>query len=235
MSPRIVPSRFEEEPPLFEPRAECFQIGLVSHNLFQNKLLQAMLAAELGGAHQVAEVAIRDRAVIVERPSWDLVLWDGYGLNLEEMNVKLRLGDAPDPIEQAMALFNVDPDVGTAFERRVIERCIRGIFYLDEPLDRFIKGVKAILQGELWFSRKITSKILMDIHYRRAGIAAAEAMLTAREKEILIAIASGASNSSIAEECFISPNTVKTHLYNIYKKIGVKNRLEATLWVARYL
>ncbi|WP_172683734.1 LuxR C-terminal-related transcriptional regulator [Desulfosarcina cetonica] len=194
-----------------------------------------MFASELGGAHQVDMVAIQDREDIVERPSWDLVLWDGYGLNLEEMNVKLRLGDAPDPIEQAMALFNVDPDASAAFERQVIERCIRGIFYLNEPLDRFIKGVKAILQGELWFSRKITSKILVDIHYRRSSVAVAEAMLTAREKKILIAISSGASNSDIAEECFISPNTVKTHLYNIYKKIGVKNRMEAALWVVRYL
>ena len=235
MQPKIVPKRFEEEPPLFEPKADYFQIGLAGHNLFQNKLLQAMLAAELGGAHRVDVAANRDREDNAERPPWDLVLWDGYGLNLEEMNIKLRLGDAPDPIEQAVALFNVDPDVGVAFERQVVERCMRGIFYLDEPLDRFIKGVKAILQGELWFSRKITSKILMDTHYRRSSIAAAEAMLTAREKEILIAIASGASNSDIAEECFISPNTVKTHLYNIYKKIGVKNRLEATLWVARYL
>lgn len=235
MQPKIVTKEFEEEPPCFEPKADSFQIGLVGHNLFQNKLLQSMLASELGGAHQVGAVANRDGEDRGERPSWDLVLWDGYGLNLEDMVLKLRLGDAPDPIEQAMALFNVDPDVGAAFERQVIERCIRGIFYLDEPLDRFVKGVRAILQGELWFSRKVTSKILMDTHYRRSSIAAAEAMLTAREKEILIAIASGASNGDIALECFISPNTVKTHLYNIYKKIGVKNRLEATLWVARYL
>ena len=85
------------------------------------------------------------------------------------------------------------------------------------------------------FHSKITCKILMENHYRRSSIAAAEVMLTAREKEILIAIASGASNGDIAEECYTSRNTVKTHLYNIYKKIGVKNRLEATLWVARYL
>lgn len=235
MQPRIVTRRAEEKPSVVEPKAKSLQIGVAGHNLFQNKLLQAMLASELGGTYQVDSVSNRDGEDPSEHSSWDLVLWDGYGLNLEEMNIKLRLGHAPDPIEQAVALFNVDPDVDAAFERQIIERCIRGIFYLDDSIDRFVKGVKAILQGELWFSRKITSKILMDTHYRRTSVAAAEAMLTAREKEILIAIASGASNSDIAAECFISPNTVKTHLYNIYKKIGVKNRLEATLWVARYL
>jgi DNA-binding NarL/FixJ family response regulator len=62
-----------------------------------------------------------------------------------------------------------------------------------------------------------------------------EAMLTAREKEILVAIASGSGNTEISDEFNISLNTVKTHVYNIYKKIDVRNRLEATLWVARYL
>ena len=68
-----------------------------------------------------------------------------------------------------------------------------------------------------------------------ASLVSAEAMLTLREKEILIAIASGASNSEIASEYFISLNTVKSHTFNIYRRIEVKNRLEATLWVARYM
>ena len=237
MQPRIVPHPVVEEPSVIEPKEDYFQIGLVGHNLFQNKLLQSMLTSELSGEHQVEVLTNwnRNRGEAGEHALWDLVLWDGYALKLEEINIRLRLGDAPDPIDQKMALFNVDPDIGVAFERHAIERCIRGIFYLDEPLERFIKGVRAILNGELWFSRKTTSRILMETHYRRSTIAAAEAMLTGREKEILIAIASGASNSDIAAKCFISPNTVKTHLYNIYRKIEVKNRLEATLWVARYL
>lgn len=235
MQPKIVPHRLEEPSPAIEPKADYCQIGLMGQNPFQNKILQSMLNAELGESCRFGLLANGNGAESEKPQQWDLILWDGFSLTAEELNIKLRLGDVPDPIEQAIALFNISPDAGVAFERQAIERCIRGIFYLDEPLDRFLKGVKAILKGELWFSRKTTSSILMETHYRRSNLAAAEAMLTSREKEILIAIASGYSNSDIAEECFISPNTVKTHLYNIYKKIGVKNRLEATLWVARYL
>ncbi|BBO68407.1 hypothetical protein DSCA_23370 [Desulfosarcina alkanivorans] len=211
------------------------QIGLAGHNTFQNRMLKSILETGLGRDCRVDMMDARHRKAGSGAQPRDLVLWDGYALNAREVWARLRLDDQPDPARQAVALFNITPGADIAFERQAIERGIRGIFYQDESLDRFLKGVKMILQDELWFSRKTTSTILMESHFRRPGIVAAEAMLTAREKEILGAIASGASNNDIAVECFISPHTVKAHLYNIYKKIGVGNRLEATLWVARYL
>jgi DNA-binding CsgD family transcriptional regulator len=59
--------------------------------------------------------------------------------------------------------------------------------------------------------------------------------LTRREREILDLIASGFSNQQIADELFISPHTVKTHLHNIFKKINVIRRLQAALWAAENL
>ncbi len=59
--------------------------------------------------------------------------------------------------------------------------------------------------------------------------------LTRREIEILDLIADGFSNQQIADELFISPHTVKTHLHNIFKKINVKRRLQAALWAAKNL
>ena len=48
--------------------------------------------------------------------------------------------------------------------------------------------------------------------------------LTKREIEILLILSTRLSNPEIAEKLFISPETVKRHLYNIYQKFGVKNR-----------
>ena len=45
----------------------------------------------------------------------------------------------------------------------------------------------------------------------------------------------GSSNQEIAEKLFISTNTVKTHIYKIYKKIGVPSRIQAALWGAKNL
>ena len=53
--------------------------------------------------------------------------------------------------------------------------------------------------------------------------------LTNREIEILLTLAKGLSNHAIADKLFISPETVKRHLYNIYQKLEVKNRQQATI------
>lgn len=50
--------------------------------------------------------------------------------------------------------------------------------------------------------------------------------LTDREQEIVDYVAKGLNNKEIGEKLFISPNTVKNHIYNIYKKLNVKNKVE---------
>ncbi len=51
--------------------------------------------------------------------------------------------------------------------------------------------------------------------------------LTDREAEILLAIAQGKTNNAIAEDLYVSPLTVKTHLQRVYRKLGVASRAEA--------
>ncbi len=60
-------------------------------------------------------------------------------------------------------------------------------------------------------------------------------ILTPRQVEILALVAVGATNEQIADKLCISPQTVKSHLYNIFKKINVPNRVQAALWAAKHL
>jgi len=94
---------------------------------------------------------------------------------------------------------------------------------------------KSVFKGELWYSRATVAKLLLESRSFLKAETRAAVPLTARERQILIEISSGAPNQEIADDLFISLHTVKTHIYNIYKKIGVSNRLQATLWVAKYL
>ena len=51
--------------------------------------------------------------------------------------------------------------------------------------------------------------------------------LSEREREVLEAVASGATNREIAGQLFLSPHTVKEHTSSLYRKLGVRNRAEA--------
>jgi DNA-binding CsgD family transcriptional regulator len=50
--------------------------------------------------------------------------------------------------------------------------------------------------------------------------------ITPREREIISLVITGRSNREITDELFISPETVKKHIYNAYRKIGVRNRVQ---------
>jgi DNA-binding NarL/FixJ family response regulator len=62
------------------------------------------------------------------------------------------------------------------------------------------------------------------------GKAAAQAELTKREREILQLVAEGHSNAQLARMLWVTEQTVKFHLSNVYRKLGVANRTEAARW-----
>jgi LuxR family transcriptional regulator of csgAB operon len=132
-----------------------------------------------------------------------------------------------------VVLFNVSPGMG--FEDKALMQGARGFFYVQDNIEQFERGILAIYAGELWVSRKIMTDYILE-HRRPLLLFETDGTgLTKRESEILGTIAKGASNEEVAEKFFISPNTVKSHLYNIFKKVGVSNRLQAALWARRNL
>jgi len=73
--------------------------------------------------------------------------------------------------------------------------------------------------------------VIMELRDKHApGISAFQERfsISEREKEIVMLIACGLSNKEIAAKLFISSGTVKNHVYNIYEKTGVQNRVELT-------
>ncbi len=162
-----------------------------------------------------------------------LILWDSVGNDMDNLWTGLGVGFHLNNDQHFVVLFNVNQDKGV--EKEAAIRGVRGVFYKNDPFEIFAKGIQAILKGELWFSRETLTKFLLEAkNSAKLDLDTTDA-LTRREKEILTIIACGANNEKIADELYISPHTVKCHIYNIYQKINVSNRLQAALWAAKNL
>lgn len=90
------------------------------------------------------------------------------------------------------------------------------------------KSILDVIQGGSSMSPSVAYKLLEYVKTApKPKNSAAIELLTAREKEILEHIKMGLQNKEIAEKLFISPQTVRKHLENIYDKLQVNNRVEA--------
>ena len=164
-----------------------------------------------------------------------LILWDCMGKGVTSIWTDLGTKLGKNCINSMVALHNVSPQIDKNIEKQALKMGVCGLFSSKCNRLTILKGIKAICNGELWFSRRSLSVMLKDRHKFEEESPNQGNPLTPREKEILLCILTGASNNQISTDLNISPLTVKSHLYNIYKKINVPNRLQATLWAVKNL
>lgn len=127
------------------------------------------------------------------------------------------------------ALFNAEYE--TEHENLLDWPCISGLFYVDTDEEQLIRGLKCLLAGDYWVPRRLLHHFMDKNRRPPSSVARPRAKLTRREKQILQFIHEGATNLDISAHLEVSEHTVKSHLYNVYKKIGVRNRMEAANWV----
>ena len=209
-------------------------IYIIGPRRFQNELRVFFLERETGakciGGEDVHYVPTIDDKDISQRK---LILLDCLGKDLDTYLVELESSGENILYRHLVALFNVGHGLG--IEEKALKKGVRGFFYEQEPLEIFTKGVHAIFNEELWVSRGIMTKTILKNRDEDIVSKKDTTILTPREIEILTMVSVGAKNEDIADELFISPNTVRTHIYNIFKKIDVPNRLQAALWAAKNL
>ena len=112
---------------------------------------------------------------------------------------------------------------------------VNGGFQYDCLQGLLTKGIKSMFEGELWFPRKVLQQYLVKSRAFNKTFGRNEVNLTDREIEVLKVMATGAKNSEIATVLNLSPHTIKTHIYNIFKKINASNRLQAVNWAQENL
>nr|WP_321461557.1 LuxR C-terminal-related transcriptional regulator [uncultured Vibrio sp.] len=125
----------------------------------------------------------------------------------------------------------INCDRAIAKEELFLWNTLVGVFYTSDDVQTLQTGINKILQGDMWFSRKFSQQYITHLRQNSKPVyKQAPSILTKRELQIITFLAMGASNQQIAEQLFVSENTVKTHLHNIFKKIEVKNRVQALIW-----
>ena len=208
-------------------------VFIVGPNHFQNSLFAAYF-----------ETNSRWESIVVDKfppisaeskklfPRQTAVLFDCFGLSGAALYESVLMEMEQLPPDWPLVLFNLDRHAG--IEKKALEYGVHGFFYQDDPIETFLKGLAAVFGGEFWVSRRKMADVILEngFRIRRKQITNHDYPhdLTRREVELLGFLTLGASNDVIADKLCISPHTVRTHFNNIYRKIKVTNRLEASIW-----
>ncbi|CAM4315348.1 response regulator transcription factor [Vibrio agarivorans] len=110
---------------------------------------------------------------------------------------------------------------------------LKGMLLSDAPADHLTRAVEEIMSGGTWLPRNVMGKMLERYRQANVGYETSLTHLTRREKQILERLVQGQSNIEIADDLFVAESTVKTHIYKLYKKLGVRRRSEAVSFVSQ--
>lgn len=161
------------------------------------------------GPEAVRLTAARDPDVVV----MDLRMPGGGGVEaVREMRARgLRAAVL------VLTTYDTDSETVAAIEAGAI-----GYLLKDSSAETLIAAIRSTAAGETVLSPAIATRLASHVHSpsRRAT-------LSAREREVLLFVARGTANRSIAAELFVSEATVKTRLAHIFDKLGVSDRAAA--------
>lgn len=160
-------------------------------------------------------------------------------LNPDVVLMDINLGTVESGIDVVRVLKPRIPDTNfmmcTVYEEdeKIFEALSAGASgYILKKTDpsRMLEAIRELYEGGAPMSSQIARKVVFAFQQRQA-ISNSEAeklgMLSAREKEILELLSKGLMYKEIASQLFLSPETVRKHVYHIYEKLHVSNRVAA--------
>jgi LuxR family transcriptional regulator of csgAB operon len=209
------------------PKEIAGSVVIIGGLSVQNWLIVGLLEERLGSTCEVRPLT---QSYVVPFPGNAMVLVDVEGLTLAQVDRQARLLLANGPV-RGIALINADE--AHMYALAYVPE-VRGVFYRSITPDQLVRGVRAMMLGEYWLPRKV-----LERHFRKtrplAGLQTGSVTLTEKETETLLLLTGGYSNSAIARRLGVSAHTVKTHLYNLSRKIGARNRVQAAKWAMENL
>jgi DNA-binding NarL/FixJ family response regulator len=159
------------------------------------------------------------------------------------MDVRMPVMDGPDATAVIVAESGTRVLAMTSLdaEGQLVRMLIAGALgYLlkDESPARIIDAVRRTAQGESVFSAQSTAQLVRravegEQGQGRAAAVARISVLTERERDVAVRVASGATNQEIGAALHIAAGTVKTHLEQVFAKLAVRNRVQVGVLLER--
>ncbi|GHG40397.1 response regulator [Streptomyces hydrogenans] len=136
-------------------------------------------------------------------------------------------GIADPPAVVVITTFDLDEYVYGALRAGA-----RGFLLKDTGPDLLAQAVRSASDGEALIAPSVTVRLLQTFADLPAGRPVSQPIspVTAREEQVLLAVARGLTNTEIADALHISLSTVKTHLASLMAKLGARNRVEIAMW-----
>jgi DNA-binding NarL/FixJ family response regulator len=169
---------------------------------------------------------------VLNRCQPDIMLLD---IKMERVN---GLQVLPRIVEQfpLLKVIILTAQVSSAESVKAIRDGARGIILKHAASEFLIKGIRKVAEGELWADSSTMTQVVDSLSRKYRVDRSPEKgrkELSEREIEVVTLVASGHRNKEIANKLFISEQTVKTHLSNIFQKLEVNDRLELALYAMR--
>ena len=162
----------------------------------------------------------------------DVILMDIRMPVLNGLDATRELHAAPEPPRIIiLTTFDADEHVFGALEAGA-----DGFLLKDTPPAEIVAAIRRVASGDPMLSPSVTRTLIQRVRADGAGHRSAQAeerlaMLTAREREVALAVARGLSNTEIGGELYLSLPTVKAHVSRLYDKLEVTNRVQIAILV----
>jgi len=160
---------------------------------------------------------------IAKKISPDIILMD---INMPNINgikaAKMLKNDNPKNKIMFLTIYN-----DKEYLMEALKIGVEGYILKDADSDELIKAIRTISNGGVYIHPSLVSEI------ENLDVDECKKELTDREMQILSLIAEGYSNKEIADKLFLSEKTVKNHVYNIFRKLDVKDRTQAAIYLLK--
>ncbi|MFG1927880.1 response regulator [Cryptosporangium sp. NPDC048952] len=210
--------------------ADVIRLAIVDDDPLVRAGLRLLLAAA-PDIVIVAEAADGAEAVrVVDAHSPDVVLMDIRMPNVDGLVATERLRSRADrPHVVVLTTFSADDYV-----LRALRAGASGFLLKDTPPRELIQAVRTVVAGDAMLSPSVTRQLIEHVAEsapRRGPARVLLDRLTAREREVALAVGRGCSNAEIASELRMSLPTVKAHVSRLLTKLDATNRVQIALVV----